>query len=59
MLTRCSGYGFPATFGFVFAAIIGVIVIRLLVLRESRNERNTSDACGECGVVEQNKADDK
>ena len=43
----------------MFAAIIGVIVIRLLVLRESRNERSTSDACGECGVVELVSPDDE
>jgi hypothetical protein len=31
---RSSGYGFPTTFGFVIASILGVISIQLLVLRD-------------------------
>ncbi|KAI7774156.1 pantothenate transporter liz1 [Diaporthe eres] len=52
-------YGFPATFGFVFAAIIAVIIIRLLVWRESKNRLNSSDDSGEGGVVELVSPDEK
>lgn len=55
----------------MFAAIIAVIIIRLLVLRESKKNLSLSDDSGEGGVVElvnpddekgsveQNKADEK
>lgn len=58
-LTQYSGYGFPATFGFVFAAIIAVIIIRLLVLRESKNKLDPSDDLGKRGVVELVSPDDE
>lgn len=34
--TLNSGYGFPATFGFVIAGIIVIVVIQILALRERR-----------------------
>lgn len=37
------GYGFPATFGLVIAAIIGVIVIQLLILRDEKKEEKSSN----------------
>ncbi|KAL1861519.1 hypothetical protein Daus18300_008781 [Diaporthe australafricana] len=52
-------YGFPATFGFVFAAIIAVIIIRLLVLRESKNRLKSTEDLGEGGVVELVNPDDE
>jgi Na+/glutamate symporter len=33
---ECVGYGFPTTFGLVAAAIVGVVVIQLLVLRDKK-----------------------
>lgn len=34
----CIGKGFPATFGFVIAALIVIVVTQLLVLREKRQK---------------------
>lgn len=36
-----SGYGFPATFGLVIAAIIAVVVIQVFILRDKRKDRET------------------
>ncbi|KAL4749656.1 hypothetical protein BDW72DRAFT_204627 [Aspergillus terricola var. indicus] len=45
----CTGYGFPATFGLVIAAIVSVIVIRLFIWPDER--RAQQDAAGEEPVV--------
>lgn len=38
------GYGFPATFGFVIAGIITIIITQLLVLRERRRGKASSSS---------------
>lgn len=38
------GYGFPATFGFVIAGIIVVVLIQFLALREQRKEMPQSSS---------------
>lgn len=43
----------------MFAAIIAVIIIRLLVLRESKKELSLLDDSGEGGVVELVNPDDE
>lgn len=43
----------------MFAAIIAVIIIRLLVWRESKNKLISSDDSGEGGVVELVSPDEK
>ncbi|KAL4787746.1 major facilitator superfamily domain-containing protein [Aspergillus varians] len=43
-------YGFPTTFGLVIAAIVGVVVIQLFVLRDKRKEKRLATA-GEEGSV--------
>ncbi|KXH65662.1 pantothenate transporter liz1 [Colletotrichum salicis] len=45
-------YGFPATFGFIMAAIIAVIGIRLLVLREQKQGSKDGETTLESGRVE-------
>jgi hypothetical protein len=45
----CKGYGFPATFGLVIAAIASVIAIRLFIWRDER--RAQQNAAGEEPVV--------
>ncbi|EXF86431.1 pantothenate transporter liz1 [Colletotrichum fioriniae PJ7] len=47
-----SGYGFPATFGFIIAAIIAVVGIRLLVLREQKQGIKNEETTLESGRVE-------
>lgn len=47
-----SGYGFPATFGFIIAAIIAVVGIRLLVLREQKQGIKNEETTLESGQVE-------
>ncbi|KAL4879345.1 major facilitator superfamily domain-containing protein [Aspergillus karnatakaensis] len=42
-------YGFPATFGLVIAAIIGVVVIQLFVLRDKRKAKRERDVESESG----------
>lgn len=46
------GYGFPATFGFIIAAIIAVVGIRLLVFREQKRGSKDGETTLESGGVE-------
>lgn len=46
------GYGFPATFGFVIAAIFGVITIQIFVLRDSKKTKKRVLSAGEPGQNE-------
>ncbi|KAJ0382185.1 hypothetical protein COL922a_013073 [Colletotrichum nupharicola] len=43
--------GFPATFGFIIAAIMAVISIRLLLLREQKKDPEAPETSLEAGVV--------
>ncbi|KAF4778692.1 pantothenate transporter liz1 [Colletotrichum scovillei] len=45
-------YGFPATFGFIIAAIIAVVGIRLLVFREQKRGSKDGETTLESGGVE-------
>ncbi|KAK1543875.1 pantothenate transporter liz1 [Colletotrichum paranaense] len=45
-------YGFPATFGFIIAAIIAVVGIRLLVFREQKRGSQDGETTLESGQVE-------
>ncbi|KAF6826323.1 pantothenate transporter liz1 [Colletotrichum musicola] len=44
--------GFPATFGFIFAAMIAVITIRLLIWREQKRNVTSPETSLESGVLE-------
>lgn len=39
-LTNLTGRGFPATFGFVIAALISIVFIQYLAVRERHHQRN-------------------
>lgn len=40
MLIHIAGYGFPTTFGLVIASILGVSVIRLFIVGDTRRNAN-------------------